>query len=290
MRGTSGQPRLRRGTKTSGLGRLWLLPVLAWAAGCAPALMSLPAGPGAPVPGFADILQQATAACGSVRTFSAEIAVAGRLGSRRVRGRLLAGLDAPDGLRLEGLAPFGGPVFVLVARAGRATLLLPRDGRVLRGAEPGAVLEALTGLTLSPADLLAIVSGCGVARRTPVSARAYGRDWLRVDLAAGARLYLRREDGAWRLVAAVEPRAGHDGLRIEYGAMQQGPKTLRLIDGDGRLDLRLTLSQVDLNVPLNPRAFRVRVPDDAAPITLDELRRLGLLGGGTDTDTHAPSR
>ena len=30
-------------------------------------------------------------------------------------------------MRLEGVAPFGPPAFILVARGGEATLLLPRD-------------------------------------------------------------------------------------------------------------------------------------------------------------------
>jgi alpha-ketoglutarate-dependent taurine dioxygenase len=35
----------------------------------------------------------------------------------------------------------------------------------------------------------------------------------------------------------------------------------------------LTLSQVELNTPLGPDVFRVQIPRDADPITIDELRR-----------------
>jgi hypothetical protein len=46
----------------------------------------------------------------------------------------VSGFERPGSLRLEGVAPFGSPAFILAARAGRATLLLPRDNRVLSGA------------------------------------------------------------------------------------------------------------------------------------------------------------
>ena len=45
-------------------------------------------------------------------------------------------------------------------------------------------------------------------------------------------------------------------------------------------DLTLRLSQVDINVPLDADVFQVDVPTDATPLTLDELRRAGPLGGG----------
>jgi hypothetical protein len=35
---------------------------------------------------------------------------------------------------------------------------------------------------------------------------------------------------------------------------------------------------VDVDVPLGPEAFEVKVPASADPITLDELRRAGPLG------------
>ena len=47
-------------------------------------------------------------------------------------------------------------------------------------------------------------------------------------------------------------------------------------------DLTLRLSQVEINVPLDAAVFEVDVPADATPLTLDELRRSGPLGGGAD--------
>ena len=94
----------------------------------------------------------------------------------RLRGRVIAGFERPASMRLEGVAPFGPPAFILVARGGDATLLLPRDERVVRGASPEDVLGALTGVALAPADLLAVLTGCvvprsGAARRPPARQR-----------------------------------------------------------------------------------------------------------------------
>ena len=44
-----------------------------------------------------------------------------------------------------------------------------------------------------------------------------------------------------------------------------------------RFDLRLELSQVDLNVALEPSTFRVKIPAGLEPITLGELRASGPL-------------
>jgi hypothetical protein len=63
-----------------------------------------------------------------------------------MRGRVLAGV-VPGALRLEGVAPFGGPVFILVADGVHGTLLLPRD-RVLQDAAAEDILDALVGIRL----------------------------------------------------------------------------------------------------------------------------------------------
>src|SRR5581483_8344840 len=120
---------------------------------CAPKRLVLPSDPGAPFPDFARVHEQLTTACRGARTLTAELGLSGRVGRQRVRGRVLAGFARPDAMRLEGVAPFGAPAFILAARGGTATLVLPRDSRVLRGARPEEILAALVGVRLAPADL-----------------------------------------------------------------------------------------------------------------------------------------
>jgi hypothetical protein len=181
-------------------------------------------------------------------------------------------------LRLEGRAPFGRPVFILVARdAGTATLLLPRDNRVLRDAPPAAIVEALAGVPLDPGELRSAIAGCGFGAAVPSGGHAYGADVARLDLANGTA-YLRRENGRWHLVASVR-----GPVTIEYRDFAGfRPQTIRMktvsTENAGTTDLTMKLSDVNINVPLGEDVFSVDIPAGADPLTLEELRRAGPLG------------
>jgi hypothetical protein len=55
---------------------------------------------------------------------------------------------------------------------------------------------------------------------------------------------------------------------------------VRAVSGDRTTaDLTLRLSDVETNVTLDPRTFEVDLPAHPIPMTLDELRRAGPLGG-----------
>lgn len=214
-------------------------------------------------------------ACAGVRTMTAELALAGRAGGRGLRGRAIAGFERPGSMRLEGVAPFGPPAFILAARAGTATLVLPRDNRVLRNAPAEDILGALTGVALSPADLQAILTGCVVAESGATGGRLHQNGWASIDLSGGATLFLEREDDAWQPRAARRP-----GWQIEYPSWQGGfPQTVRLrsLDPAVDVDLTATLSQVETNLPLEASAFGVSVPASAVDLMLDELRDAGPL-------------
>jgi hypothetical protein len=90
-----------------------------------------------------------SAACRGVRTLTAELALAGRAGPDKLRGRVQAGFTRPSAMRLEGVAPFGPPAFILVARDRTATLVLPRESGVLRGAQADEILGALVAWRLA---------------------------------------------------------------------------------------------------------------------------------------------
>ncbi len=59
------------------------------------------------------------------------------------------------------------------------------------------------------------------------------------------------------------------------------PGSLRLESQSAgpRVDIALTISQLETNVDLDPAAFRVNEPPDARPMTLEELRAAGPLQG-----------
>jgi hypothetical protein len=178
-------------------------------------------------------------------------------------------------MRLEAVAPFGPPGFILATRGERAVLLLPRDERVVRGESADAILGALTGVTLAPADLLAILTGCIVPDAKAVGGRLHANEWASIDLEGGATMYLQRM-GAWRVRAA---RRG--GWEVDYPAWQGAfPQTIRLrsVNEPANVDMTATLTQIEVNVDVNPAAFTIEVPASVSPLGLDELRQAGPLG------------
>ena len=241
-------------------------------AACGQPRITLPTGAGTPAPDFNSAFAQARAACQDVQVLQAELGLSGRAAGQRLRGRVLAGL-VPGALRLEGVAPFGAPVFILVADGPRGTLLLSRERRVVRDAAPEEILNALIGVRLGADDLRAMLTGCVKAAAEATGARAFGAEWLAVDLAEGGTVYLRRIGSEWRIVAGR-----YEGLEIDYSAFEgHRPSHVALRGAD--VDLGLTLNQVEVNGDL-PRDQLVvlAIPEGVAPLSLEQLRSAGPLG------------
>ena len=220
-----------------------------------------------------------------MRTLTAEIAVRGQAGPARIRGRVLAGFERGGALRLEAPAPFGAPIFILVSRANRATLWLPRDRRVLRDAPVENVLDAITGLPRSSDDVLALVSGCLSSDITPAGPGQGGPGgWMMMNLAGGLQAFLARDGAGWR-IAAGRRDAGPGGAAwsVSYAGFTSGfPGVVTIRQEPARgssaaTALTFQVSQLEANVPIDARAFDVVVPSDAQPLTLDELRQSGPL-------------
>ena len=256
-----------------------VLCILSLVGGCAPRPIALPTGPSTPLAGAARTLEQATDTCRNIDTLVAELSISGRADGRRLRGRVHAGFARPGAARLEGVAPFGAPVFILVAKGVATTLLLPRDGRVLLNAPPDAVVEALAGVSLGPDDLRAVLSGCVIPEPEATGGRSYPGEWSAIDLRA-ATAFVRPVDGTLHVVAARRGR-----LTLAYEEFADGlPRRVRIVaaarDGGAEpsVDLTVRLAQVDVNLPLEASAFTVVVPPDTHPLTLEELRRWGPLG------------
>lgn len=257
------------------IGPVTLAVLLAAASGCAPRVaVSLPGGTGTDDPAAIERFADATRHCREVSTWSAEMSVAGTVRQRNLRVKVLAGTTARGNLRLEGLAPFGAPIFVLVASEAQASLLLPRDQRVVRDVPVSQLLEALVGLSLSGEDLHALLTGCPGAASEPRDGLRLADGWHSVRTGDGRTAYLHDEGGTSRVMSAeLGP------LTVGYGAFAgSAPRELRLVTGTtpaASARLRLQLSQVEENPSLPDEAFRLDEPPGVRPMSLAELRAWG---------------
>jgi hypothetical protein len=153
-------------------------------------------------------------------------------------------------------------------------LLLPRDERVLQRGKPEDVIEAVAGVPLDAAGLRVTLAGCSDVRDN-WSALAFGQNW-RVLGDGTTEVFVRRDKPAspWQLAAVLHRTPGRPVWRAEYRDFLNGlPRSVRLASSDRqRFDLRLVLSQVEVNTPLGPQVFAIEIPPGTAPITIDELR------------------
>ncbi len=234
---------------------------------CAARMPPRPGGSVTPDPTAIQAFETATRQCRGLRTLKAELSLSGQANGERIRGRVHSGFESAGAIRLEGLAPFGPPAFILAGRNDTATLLM-RDRRVLPNTRVALVLERLTGLALGADDLRLMLSGCLSDNPTPVDGKRWASGWRAVSLGDGRVAYLRQQQGSEVVVAA-----DYGPWAVDYGQHSNGwPREVRVRRRDGTsVDVTARLAELETNVPIDPRAFSVDVPADAVPMTLDDL-------------------
>jgi hypothetical protein len=227
-------------------------------------------------------LTEAGTICNQTRTMTAQLVIDGSAGDRRIpRTRWLADLsilESPPRARLEALSPSGPSSVIFWAQADDATVLLPRENRVLEHGPSAALLEALIGVPLAATDLHLLLTGC--AQFNYALGFQLGERWQLFQLRdlgrrAGNRTYLHHQGGSWRVVVLTLDEGTTLPWRAEYSDFQENlARSIRLVTSDRkRFDLRVSLSTIERNVPLGSSDFRVQVPPSASPITLETLRR-----------------
>ena len=248
----------------------WVLLFAILLSGCATRAIRIPTNPGLPSVDAIKVYQSVTRNCKSVKTLTAEIALSGTARGERIRGRVLAGFAMPASMRLEGIAPFGAPVFILTSNPREVTLLLPRDNRVVRQSSTEDILDSLMGLSFTVDDLLSILTGCVVSTPQVEQGFRHDKDWISVVLRDNsATVYLKQVGASWEIRAAE-----WTGWRVEYSEWKGGiPRIVRLWSDSTQnaVVLSAELLQLEVNVPLKAEVFLLDVPRSAVPLTLDEL-------------------
>lgn len=251
----------------------WIVPVALVASGCAARVFTPPVGPASPLPEAPAVWTQLTASCRDAQRYVAELRVQGWVGTRdqRISRTLHGAVTRNDDVFLE-LLIVGTTVFQMAGQQGEATILLPRDERVLR-APTRDIVEALTGLQWGGRELLDVLTGCVAAPVGEVTGERIGTS-ARITLAPDTHVWLHERGGEWELKAAKIA----DWL-VEYPVFEgRWPRDVRVTStGATPLDLRFTVSQVNVNIDLPPTTFALNVPERFVPMTIEELRSLGPL-------------
>jgi len=240
----------------------------------------VPTGAAVPAPEAADAWDVATRACRNARVAQAELRLSARAGSCRIPS-VRIGVAFDGGRAIALVAQAGGmAVFSLAGPAEQATLFL-RDGpRALR-APAADIVEALVGVKLDPARLLAILSGCLSPR--PEFLRGARRDGFLEVATADSVAYLEQPAGAaWRLRAGT-----FDGLQLDYARMgPTSPREIQIRSQPSATGPAISISITELDVDLNPSLpaalFNPPATTGASPISLDDLRRTCPTGGARD--------
>lgn len=253
----------RRPRRSSARGPLALLVAATLAAGaCASAPPAAPLSP--EVEAARAGLEDAWRSFKDLRTL-AEISI--RQGSRfqRFAGVLL--LKAPAALRFEALTPLGPPVLVVAATAAEVTIWeIAQNRAYLLPSTPDANRRWL-GLALPTEDLVALLAGHVRPLRAPRAGALLPPDdrgpSLRLNGAEGAqRVWL---DPSGRPLAG-EWTEGKHPLRVTFtraeddAAAVGGPRAIRLVTPDGRLDVSVTYRQPLLDSGFDPELLTLSVP------------------------------
>lgn len=247
-------------------------------ASCAPRTVqvALPRGEGQPMAAAAlgAHLDALSAPCRDLGALTADLRIAGRVNGDRVRGTLQVGVER-GGVRLEGVPPFGAPVFILAGRAGDATLLFPRDGVFVDKVPVSALIEAVVGVALTPPDLLALLGGCGIPAGTPTGAHSFGNGWARLDFPDDVRMWLRQEGPSAPALRVADTR----DWRVDYEAPRAGQPVRGMLTrkGGAATALSFEVAAPERLSALPEEAFDVSVPADARALPLEHFRRQRVL-------------
>lgn len=239
------------------------LLVLAGSVGCATRAFLRPSGPATPFPDAMAIWGDATRACRSVSSYRAQLRVSGRLRGGRIPG-VTAGLALDRDRIAMSLNAGGAPEINMAGTAAHLTLLMHRAGRFAEGPAE-SVVDALIGVRLTPAVLLAVLSGCVVPGGDVAGAERIG-DVARLTSPAGT-IYLRQRSNAWQLAAADVGE-----MRIDYRRLESGwPRELTIRQG-ADVTLALQVVELDIDPALPPGLFQLRVPESMSGMSLEDLR------------------
>jgi hypothetical protein len=254
------------------------------AASCTRGLFVAPTGPGTPAPEAATAWDQASRGCRDARSFTAALQASGRVAGARLWPIAIQAAVTKDQSIYLSASASGTSLFVLAGTGNRATLWLRREERVVTAA-PAEIMDAIIGVSLTPDQLLAALTGCGT-RSAGVSQATRHGNLLAIDT-ADARVYLESRASMWRTRAAET-----GAFIVEFGwGTGPLPADLWIWSAPNRqpvASLHLSISDGEIDGTIPAGVFQMpAAAATATPITLDELRK-GIFWKGLAPDSERP--
>ena len=194
----------------------------------------------------------------------------GRIGPARARRRpasaavvSLRASSGPASMRLEAVAPVRSARVHPRARGEQAVLLLPRDERVVRRRVGGSDSRRAHRRHAGARRPAGHPHRLRRSRRRKPSADGCTRTGGPRSISRAERRCTCSGSGAWQVRAARR-----DGWEVDYPAWQgMFPQAIRLRSASepANVDMTATLSQIEVNVDVDPAAFTVDVPGECQP-------------------------
>lgn len=190
-------------------------------------------------------------------------------------------MDRFDRLRLEGIGPFGQPLFLLIAAEQKFGLYLPQEQRVLEGRTTPASFARLFGFEIEPQMLPHLLLGDVPFQTFPAPGRlAYLADdelyiwegqappqvwhyrvWIDPYRLLPVRVEVLDAERQIVLRAAYEDFRSLDGMTVPYQITISQPSTDRWT--------KWRYDELRLNQGVSPKLFEMRVPPGSERVQLN---------------------
>lgn len=211
------------------------------------------------------ILEHVSDEGGTVLRYQAVLRVRGKGPEGRFSASQVLIFERPQNVRVELLGAFGSTRWVAVTSGVEILVWFPGRREFLQETRVGDVVGVLLGIELSPEEVMAVLSGTGLPLRgeRALSAVRQG-DITRIEL----------KDAMLELEGEQVKTATCANYRVSYPTRwkatgRQVPDRVEL--KTDRIEATLRIEDLDVNVPLHPQAFRIKLPEDAERLELDQI-------------------
>ncbi|HEY0191266.1 MAG TPA: hypothetical protein VGC42_09115 [Kofleriaceae bacterium] len=248
---------------------------LATLAGCPHGDTPRPSGP---EPTVADVVEHLTKARDALRSFKGEAVMEYWLGNDRFKGDVLAMGEVGARVRIAALSPAGGSTIAeMVCDGAQFTSINYQQNCVLTGPCNEQSIATFFGIELAPDDFLHLALGTPPVVDQPRGSVAWdaGQGLRKIELeGTGGKQTLRIDDRDQKWDVIETERTGAGGVplwTVKNGSFQDATdatgakhrvpgKSHFTTPNHQKADLTVEWSKQQVNIPLDPAAFKLAVP------------------------------